>query len=143
MFQGAGSGTNSRSKPPATNGRLGPNTKPISHNANSKRSNSRGPVVADGDDDPIARGQYGPLAGANQRNNSANKRRNNQAAAAYHASSDTNGINAAAMNNIGSKQPKKDNGFEFTDSLMEKLGTPDMLLKELKMAKRDIETLKN
>ena len=26
---------------------------------------------------------------------------------------------------------------------MEQLGTPDMLLKELKMAKRDIETLKN
>ena len=33
---------------------------------------------------------------------------------------------------------KKSSVFEFTDKLMEKLGTPAMLLQELKMAKRDI-----
>ena len=38
---------------------------------------------------------------------------------------------------------KKSSVFEFTDKLMEKLGTPAMLLQELKMAKRDILTLKN
>jgi len=38
---------------------------------------------------------------------------------------------------------RADNPFDFTDSLVEQFGTPEMLLKDLKMAKRDIETLKN
>ena len=43
---------------------------------------------------------------------------------------------------MGHPRPGKDT-FEYTDALMEQLGTPEMLIKELKMAKRDIETLKN
>ena len=36
-----------------------------------------------------------------------------------------------------------ENPFEFPESLVEQFGTPEMLLKDLKMAKREIETLKN
>jgi len=45
--------------------------------------------------------------------------------------------------NSHSQRPDKQSVFQFTDNLMEQLGTPEMLIKELKMAKRDIETLKN
>ena len=37
---------------------------------------------------------------------------------------------------------KQKDTFEYTDQLMEQLGTPEMLIQELKAAKRDIETLK-
>ncbi len=51
-------------------------------------------------------------------------------------------------NSLGSKfhssqRPNQGNTFEFTDQLMEQLGTPEMLIKELKAAKLDIATLKN
>jgi len=44
---------------------------------------------------------------------------------------------------VNPNRPATDSVFDFTENLMEQLGTPDMLLKELKMAKRELETLKN
>ena len=44
---------------------------------------------------------------------------------------------AAASGNV-----KQRDTFEYTDQLMEQLGTPEMLIQELKAAKRDIETLR-
>ena len=64
---------------------------------------------------------------ANQRSDS-NKRRMGAAAAAYHA-------NAAGFDSSSLTGAKNGIG---TDSLMEQLGSPEMLLKELQSAKRDI-----
>jgi len=65
------------------------------------------------------------------------------AAAAYNVGN----IAAAEQRNgrakIGSSRPDGKDTFEYTDALMEQFGTPEILIKELKMAKRDMETLKN
>ena len=44
---------------------------------------------------------------------------------------------------MGSSSRREKDTFEYTDALMQQFGTPEILQKELKMAKRDIETLKN
>lgn len=78
------------------------------------------------------------MRSANNRSDSA---RRNQAAGVYNAGS------LAAAEHRNGREGKlgraPENPFDFTDSLVEQFGTPEMLLKDLKMAKRDIETLKN
>lgn len=58
------------------------------------------------------------------------KRRVGASAAAY-----------SAMNADKMRRPAQDNSF--TESLIERLGTPEMLINELKIVKKDNETLQN
>ena len=78
------------------------------------------------------------MRSANNRSNSA---RRNQASHVYNQGS------LAAAEHRSGRQGKlgaaSSNPFDFTDQLVEQFGTPEMLLKELKMAKKDVETLKN
>lgn len=80
-----------------------------------------------------------------QRSGSA-KRRAGVSAAAYHAESvglNGNSIGPKGSKNNAARSAAQQNIDDYQVSIMEQLGSPEMLMKELRMAKRDIETLKN
>ena len=124
-----------KGKPPSIAGRSGPNTRSSIGTSNKKASSRERSVEA-------ISSEYN---GA-QRSGS-NSRRVGASAASSHADK-SNSMGPSHKNSLGSKfhssqRPNQGNTFEFTDQLMEQLGTPEMLIKELKAAKLDIATLKN
>lgn len=126
-----------KNKPPQ---RGGPNTR--SNLANRVASRGRG-EGAPAEDEVMAGNNLFSENKGPVRSDSA-KRRIGASAAAYHAMSVGLDANAMVPNNKNGRHASSRPGNDgFPDSLIEQLGTPEMLLKELKMVKRDNETLKN
>jgi len=118
-------GTNN-SKPPAIGARAGPNVRPRANGAMA-RGSSRGGEDAD---------QIMSNGGAKGQRSGSAARRAGASAAAYQAQSVGMGVDqirgggahSKGARNSSNRAVQQDNVFEYTDSLMEQLGTPEMLI---------------